>query len=53
MKQSKDGRVSFNSAWKELLTLGYLFKCKIPNYNNTGRYGYEYDISDEPTYITD
>jgi len=46
MKQCKEGRDGFNSAWKELKKVGYLVQYKIKNENGT--YNYEYELLDEP-----
>ena len=47
VKQSKDGKSSFESAWKELKEAGYLVQYKLKDEN--GKFYYEYELLDEPT----
>jgi len=47
IKLSKDGKDSFNTAWKELKDSGYLIQHKMSN--GKGNFYYEYELLDEIT----
>ena len=46
-KATMEGKHSFNSAWKELKTKGYLIQEKKRD-SKTGKFFYEYELLDEP-----
>ena len=46
LKQSKDGRDGFQTAWNELLKAGYLIQYKMKN--ERGIFYYEYELLDTP-----
>ncbi len=49
LKNCKEGKKAFESAWKELKDLGYLIQYRLQEEN--GQFFYEYELLDEPQII--